>query len=274
MPQSLKVLLVEDNPDDAKMVLRELKRGRFWPSSWQRVDTEAAFLDRLHSGLDFILSDYSMPEFSGLRALELMKKSGLEIPFVIISGTIGEDLAVEAMKLGATDYLLKDQLTRLGPAVRRALQEVEERRQRRKMERQFIEAQKMEVIGQLASGVAHDFNNILAVIMGYSDVMLDKFAPDNEFKEYVETIRSSAERAGGLTRATLLIFSRKQTVQMVVLDINEVVKDLHKMLRRLINEKIELTIHPGEQLGRVKADSGYVGQVLMNLVVNAPRCHA
>ena len=267
MPQSLKVLLVEDNPDDAKMVLRELKRAGFEPIS-QRVDTATAFQDSLHSDLDFILSDYAMPDFSGLRALELLKKSGLEIPFILISGTIGEDIAVEAMKLGATDYLLKDRLTRLGPAVRRALQEVAERTERRRLEAQFIEAQKMEVIGQLAGGVAHDFNNILAVIMGYSDLMIQKLDPDNEFKGYLETIRSSGERAAGLTRQ-LLIFSRKQTVQLVVLDINEVLKDLDKMLRRLMDETIELTILPGAQLGRVKADSGYVGQVLMNLAVNA-----
>jgi signal transduction histidine kinase len=267
MPQSLKVLLVEDNPDDAKMVLRELKRAGFEPIS-QRVDTEVGFLDSLQNDLDFILSDYAMPEFSGLRALELLKKSGLEIPFILISGTIGEDIAVEAMHLGATDYLLKDRLARLGPAVRRALQEVEERDQRRQIEKQFIEAQKMEVIGQLAAGVAHDFNNILAIIMGYSDLMTLKIAPDNEFKSYLETIRSSGERAASLTRQ-LLIFSRKQTVQLVVLDINEVLKDLDKMLRRIIDETIELTILPGARLGRVKADSGYVGQVLMNLTVNA-----
>ncbi|HUD84648.1 MAG TPA: ATP-binding protein, partial [Candidatus Saccharimonadales bacterium] len=166
------------------------------------------------------------------------------------------------------DYLLKDRLARLGPAVRRALREVEERDQRRKIERQFIEAQKMEVIGQLAGGVAHDFNNILAVIMGYSDLMIQKVDPDSEFKSYLETIRSSAERAAGLTRQ-LLIFSRKQTVQLVVLDINEAIKGLDKMLQRLIDENIDLTILPGAQLGRVKADSGYVGQVLMNLAVNA-----
>ena len=171
MPESLKVLLVEDNPDDAKMVLRELKRAGFEPIA-QRVDTEVAFLDSLQGDFDFILSDYAMPEFSGLRALELLKKSRLEIPFVLISGTIGEDIAVEAMKLGAADYLLKDRLTRLGPAVRRALQEVEERHRRRQIEKQFIEAQKMEVIGQLAGGVAHDFNNIIAIIMGYSDLMI------------------------------------------------------------------------------------------------------
>jgi signal transduction histidine kinase len=267
MPQPLKVLLVEDNPDDAKMVLRELKRAGFEPIS-QRVDTEVAFLDSLHSDLDFILSDYAMPEFSGLRALELLKKSGLEIPFVLISGTIGEDIAVEAIKLGAADYLLKDRLARLGPAVRRALQEVEERKQRRQIERQFIEAQKMEVVGHLAGGVAHDFNNILAVIMGYSDLTMQKLSPEDELMSYLEAIRSSAERATGLTRQ-LLIFSRKQKVQLVVLDVNGVIKDLEKMLRRLIDENIELTVKLGTEIGRIKGDSGYVGQVVMNLVVNA-----
>jgi CheY-like chemotaxis protein len=126
----------------------------------------------------------------------------------------------------------------------------------------------MEVIGQLAGGVAHDFNNILAVIMGYSDLIMQKLGPDDVNKGHLETIRSAAERAAGLTRQ-LLIFSRRQTVQLVVLDLNDVLKDLDKMLRRLIDENIEMTIVPGEHIGRIKADSGYVGQVLMNLVVNA-----
>ena len=140
--------------------------------------------------------------------------------------------------------------------------------ERRRLEAQFIEAQKMEVVGQLASGVAHDFNNILAVIMGYSDLATQKLGPDQEIKSHLETIRAAAERAAGLTRQ-LLIFSRKQTVQPVVLDLNEVVNQLDKMLRRLIDENIEMKIVPGKQTGRVRADSGYIGQVLMNLVVNA-----
>jgi PAS domain S-box-containing protein len=145
---------------------------------------------------------------------------------------------------------------------------VEDITERRDLEAQLIEAQKMEVIGQLAGGVAHDFNNILAVIMGYSDLAMQKHGIGEVLKGYLETIRSAAERAAGLTRQ-LLIFSRKQTVQPVVLDLNEVIKDLDKMLRRLIDENIEMTILPGARIGRVKADSGYVGQVLMNLVVNA-----
>ncbi len=140
--------------------------------------------------------------------------------------------------------------------------------ERRNLEARYIEAQKMGVVGQLASGVAHDFNNILAVIMGYSGLMLEEPGLGAKFKDKLETIQSAAERAIGLTRQ-LLIFSRKQPVQPVILDLNDMVKDLNKMLRRLINENIEMTIVPGEQIGRIRADSGYVGQVLMNLVVNA-----
>ena len=113
-----------------------------------------------------------------------------------------------------------------------------------------------------------DFNNVLAVIMGYSDLTMEKLEPDNQITSYLETIRAAAERAAGLTRQ-LLIFSRKQVVQPVVLDLNDVVKGLDKMLRRLIDENIEMTIVPGKEIGRIKADCGHVGQVLMNLVVNA-----
>jgi two-component system cell cycle sensor histidine kinase/response regulator CckA len=140
--------------------------------------------------------------------------------------------------------------------------------ERQRLEAQFIEAQKMEVMGQLAGGVAHDFNNILAVIMCNSDLITSDLGPDSPLQKYTEEIRHASERAAGLTRQ-LLVFSRKQTVQPVVLDLNDVVKDLDKMLRRLMDENIEVTIVPGKEIGRVKADSGYVGQVLMNLVVNA-----
>ena len=267
MSQPIKILIVEDNPNDTELVVRELYRAGFDPH-WLRVETEADYLANLNSGLDLILSDYVMPEFSGPRALELLKQSGLEIPFIIVSGTIGEETAVATMQMGATDYLLKDRITRLGSAVRRAMKEIEERIEHKRLEQQFIEAQKMEVIGQLAVGVAHDFNNILSIIIGYSDLVRPEIRHDGPAQNYVEEIRHAAERAVALTRQ-LLIFSRKQTVQPTVLDLNEVVKDMDKMLLRLIDENIELTIVPGNKIGRIKADSGQIGQVLMNLVVNA-----
>src|SRR6188472_4213616 len=116
MPRPLQVLMVEDRPTDAELIIRELKRAGY-EVEWKRVDTETEYVSSLRPDLDVILSDYAMPEVSALRALEVLHASGLEIPFIIISGTIGEDMAVAARKQGATDYLLKDRLTRLGTAV-------------------------------------------------------------------------------------------------------------------------------------------------------------
>lgn len=263
----LNVLIVEDSPDDVALVVDELCRAGFAPK-WKRVETEPDFLAEIKNLPDIILSDYSMPQFSGIRAMELLGKSGLPIPFILISGTVGEHVAVEAMKKGVTDYLLKDRIARLGAAVRRAMQEIKERDERWRLEAKFIEAQKMEVLGQLASGVAHDFNNILAIIMGYSDLIISKLDRENPLQKYLGEIRHASERAVGLTRQ-LLVFSRKEVVNSVVLDLNEVVESLDKMLRRLIDENIEMRIVYEKHLGRIKADSGYIGQVLMNLVVNA-----
>ena len=138
----------------------------------------------------------------------------------------------------------------------------------KKLEAQFIEAQKMEVIGHLASGVAHDFNNILAVIICYSDLITLDLGADSPLRKYTEQILHASERAVGLTRQ-LLVFSSKQTVRPVVLDLNEAVTDLDKMLRRLIDENITMDVVPGTKLGHITADPGHIGQVLMNLVVNA-----
>jgi PAS domain S-box-containing protein len=121
MIQPLKVLLVEDNPNDSELVLRELRRAGFDPE-WSRVETQATFLEKLKPGLDIIISDFAMPEFNGLRALSLLQQTDLNVPFILVSGTIGEESAVEAMKEGAVDYLLKDRLVRLGPAVKQALE--------------------------------------------------------------------------------------------------------------------------------------------------------
>jgi PAS domain S-box-containing protein len=140
MAQPLHILFVEDNPQDTELALRELRRAGFLPE-WSRVETEAAFLAQLNPAPDVILSDFKMPQFDGLQALRLLLERKLEIPFIIVSGTIGEDTAVEAMKLGATDYLLKDRLARLGPAVQRALEQQRAHQQRKKAEEALRESE-------------------------------------------------------------------------------------------------------------------------------------
>jgi PAS domain S-box-containing protein len=130
----LNVLLVEDSPDDAALTLAQLRREGFDPKS-ETVETGPDFLEQIgKGGWDVVLADYQLPSFTGLKALELLKASGLDIPFILISGTVGEDVAVEAMKAGANDYFLKNNLLRLGPAVDRELREAENRRRQRAAE--------------------------------------------------------------------------------------------------------------------------------------------
>jgi len=136
------------------------------------------------------------------------------------------------------------------------------------LEAQIIEAQKMDVIAQLTAGVTHDFNNILSVVLGYSEMMISDLAPDSHLLRSVEGIRHAALRGGGLTRQ-LLVFSRKEAVLPVVLDLNEITGNIEDMLRRLIDENIELTLTRGARIGRFKADQGHVEQVVLNLVINA-----
>ena len=140
--------------------------------------------------------------------------------------------------------------------------------ERRQLEAQLRQAQKMEAIGQLAAGVAHDFNNLLTAINGYSSLALQKVSEEGPIKGYLEEIRKAGERAANLTRQ-LLAFGRKQMLQPVALNLNDVVSDLNKMLRRLIGEDIKLTAKFDPGLMQIKADPGQIEQVLVNLVVNA-----
>ena len=136
MTTPLHVLILEDCIMDAELMVHELRRAGFDPQ-WQRVETEADFLAHLDQKLDIILADYSLPQFDAQRALEHLNQRGLDVPFIIVSGCIGEERAVECMKSGATDYLLKDRLTRLGQAVRKGLEERLLRDDRQRVEEQL-----------------------------------------------------------------------------------------------------------------------------------------
>jgi two-component system cell cycle sensor histidine kinase/response regulator CckA len=138
----------------------------------------------------------------------------------------------------------------------------------RALEQQFRQAQKMEAVGRLAGGIAHDFNNLLMVISGYSELLLDRVGPDPALRGPTQEIGKAAERATSLTRQ-LLAFSRKQMLAPKVIDLNLVVTESLKMLKRVIGEDIDLIMVPGGDLGAVKADPGQIEQVIMNLAVNA-----
>jgi signal transduction histidine kinase len=138
----------------------------------------------------------------------------------------------------------------------------------REKEEQLRQSQKMEAVGQLAGGIAHDFNNLLTAITGYSEMTLRRLEPDSPIRRNIEEIKKAGVRAAALTRQ-LLAFSRKQVLEAKVLDINSVVSEMEKLLRRLIGENIELSTQLAPDLAKVLADPGQIEQVLMNLVVNA-----
>ena len=136
------------------------------------------------------------------------------------------------------------------------------------MERQFLQAQKLESLGRLAGGVAHDFNNMLAVILGYTEVALMELGPQQSIRKNLEEVKSAAQRSADLVRH-LLAFARKQVVTPKILNVNDTVSDLLKILRRLIGEDIELIWKPGPDLWNVLIDPSQIDQILANLLVNA-----
>jgi len=140
--------------------------------------------------------------------------------------------------------------------------------ERRALENNLRQSQKMEAVGLLAGGVAHDFNNLLTVINGYTDIMLSKVKPDETIYNYLQQVKKSGQRASSLTRQ-LLAFSRRQILQPEVINLNKLTQDMEKMLRRLVREDIEFITYYDESLKLIQADPGQVEQILLNLVVNA-----
>ncbi len=393
--KKLRILHLEDAPEDIELIQETLSADGLACEMFC-ASTRDAFVEALAQvPIDLVLSDFALPGFDGLSALRLSLEKLPGVPFILLSGTLGEEAAIESLRAGATDYVLKHRLQRLAPAVRRALEEAAERAsrkqaedslrrseerfrrvfeespvgmvlfgadyciinanqafcqmvgrsreellgtrlldlthaddrsasleqveklflgelsssqletrylardnrivwghvtssllqdssrrlllglgvvqditERKNLEEQFRQAQKMEAIGRLAGGVAHDFNNLLGVIMGYSELALMQLGPKGDLRDLLNQILKAGERAASLTRQ-LLAFSRKQILEPRVLDLNTLLNDLEKMLKRVIGEDIDLITRLQKDLGRVKADQGQLEQIVMNLVVNA-----
>lgn len=267
MSTPLRVLFIEDSDDDATLQVRLLRQGGY-DVAYERVDSAAALSEALARKWDIIISDYSMPHFKGTDALKLVREKSQDVPFIFVSGTIGEDAAVAALKVGAHDYLMKTNLSRLIPAVQRELREARERSERRRLEQQVHLLQRFEAIGRLAGGVAHDFNNVIGAIMGWADLGAHGAVAGSDLQDKFLKIRSQADRASTLTRQ-LLAFARRQVLQSRNTNLNELIKEAISLLRNVIGERIDIQMELAEDLRVVWGDPGQIEQVLMNLCLNA-----
>jgi signal transduction histidine kinase len=275
MSRPLTLLLVEDSEDDAELVLYELRRQGFAPNA-TRVETGSQLEQELaRGGWHLVVSDHNLPTFSSAEALRIVKQRAPDIPFIVVSGSIGEEYAVEAMRAGASDFVIKTKLHRLAPAVERELREADQRLEQQRTAAALVEseerlrqAQKLEAVGRLAGGVAHDFNNLLTAILGYADLALSSFPPGTPTRSDLEEIKLAGQRAVDLTRQ-LLAFSRQQVLHRRVLNLGEVVDNVARLLRRVIGEDIAIEISAREGLWSVMADRTQIEQIVMNLAVNA-----
>lgn len=268
MGTSLRLLLVEDSEDDAALIVRHLGRGGYDVSS-QRVDSAESLRNAIENKQwDLVICDFSMPHFSGMDALRLLRDRGCETPFIFVSGTIGEETAVSALKMGAQDYIMKDNLKRLLPAIQRELGEIERKRERALLKEEIDKLQKFEAIGRLAGGIAHDFNNVLGVIIGWAHVGGEESPAGSKLQKRFATIEDQAQRAAGLTKQ-LLAFARRQVLEPRNLSLNELLSGNTALISSIISEQTELKLALAGDLGVVYADPTQIEQVILNLCVNA-----
>src|SRR2546428_6439489 len=210
----LRPLLVEDSEDDAALLLRELSRSGYEPI-WKRVDTSEGMKNALdEEAWDIVFADYAMPQFSAPAALALLQESGLDLPFIVISGTVGEDVAVATMLSGAHDYLMKGNLTRLGPAIERELRQAEMRKGKKRAEdalQQHVEELERSnaELEQFAYVASHDLQEPLRIITNYCDLVQKRYRGklDADADEFLGFAAEAANRMRELVRG-LLAYAR------------------------------------------------------------------
>jgi signal transduction histidine kinase len=274
MSTTIRVLIVEDSEDDALLLIRELQRGGYDLVS-ERVDTPATMKTALDEQIwDVVLSDYAMPRFSMTEALTMMKEKGLDLPFIIVSGAIGEEAAVESMRAGVRDYVMKSNLARLVPVIERELQEAQFRRERIRMEEALRQSEKMRALGEMAGGVAHDFNNILAIVLGRAQLALD-YVEDEKARKSIQVIEQTALDATRITKRLREVAGVYGGSDFEQLSLNQLAESAIQMVecRRMeLKKTAGVAIEIGTELNEtapVKGDAAELREALVNIIFNA-----
>ena len=271
----ISVLLLEDNELDVELEIEHLRKAGLTLNA-VRVDTRNSFLEALRNRRpDLILADYKLPEFDGLTALNIAQEFCPDVPFLFVSGAIGEEIAIDSLKRGATDYVLKQRLDRLAPAVQRALEEAQERRERKQaQERLAQQARELAVLNadlqQFAYAASHDLREPLRTISVFSRLLVERYSGelDAEAQEYLSFIESSAQHMSSLLQ-DLLLYTKipADERRSEPVDLNEVFKNVVFVFRTGIEES-QATI-TAENLPTVHGNRSQLGLVFQNIIGNA-----
>jgi len=268
MKQSLRILHVEDSPYDSELVQYMLRKNDF-DCKVHRVATRDELFDKLeHFDYDLILADYTMPMLSGSQALEIARALKPQVPFIFVSGTIGEETAIESLQNGATDYVLKHRIDKLVPAIRRALAEAAERTMLRAMKKRLREARRLETIGAVAGGLARDFNNLLQIFRVNLDLLHLQGGHSEQVLKTVETLSKVTDRGSQLIDE-LLIFARKSPAHFALFNIATRINETAEVLRTGLPSNVKLVLHLDQGLPPIFADPYQVRHILTNLITNA-----
>jgi signal transduction histidine kinase len=281
----LRALVVEDSELDAALLVRELRRGGY-DLSFERVETADAMQAALDNQTwDVVLSDYSMPRFSAPAALALVRGRDLDLPFIIISGTVGEEAAVACLRAGAHDFLVKDSLARLLPAIEREIGEARLRREKKKMQEQLLISERMASVGLLAAGVAHEINNPLAILVSNLEVVSQRMSELGADNPHDGSPESSAARLADLAGSLRDAREAAERVRLIVgdlkvlsgsndtesrgpIDIRGVLEAAIRMASNEIRHRARITRDYTDVLP-VYGNESRLGQVFLNLIVNA-----
>jgi signal transduction histidine kinase len=280
MAKQLRVLIVDDAEDDAHLIVRELRNAGLL-LSFVRVATREALTRQLLDRWDVLLCDYSMPGFSAFEALDLVRQAGIDLPFIIVSGTVGEARAVEVMRAGAHDYVFKDNLSRLPLAIERELREADNRRERRRLQEQLLLSERMASIGVVAAGVVHEINNPLTVLMGSAELAVrtlsaDAAAADNAQKtvvhEELDRVLEAADRLRQIV-ADVKLFSHAGADPVVSVDVTNTLASSVRMALHETSGRCHVVTRFGDT-PLVALPASRLGQVFLNLLLNAAQAIA
>jgi signal transduction histidine kinase len=261
----LRVLHLEDNPRDAALI-GEILTDEV-DCSIRCVETEQAFIAAIAArDIDLVLADLSLPSFDGRTALGIVQRELPGIPFIFVSGTIGEEAAIDSIKLGATDYVLKGRLSRLPMAVRRAVDEAAARAEKKRLEQQLLCVQRLEGFDLIAAGITHDLKNLLHPIKFASHLVTEQYE-DKKLHDLMHLIRDSADRGIEMIGQVMNFFRVAETAAQEV-PVTQIVNDLSDLIRSAY-PKIQVETEIAPTLPPLHGHPNEIHQALLNLATNA-----